>query len=122
MDGEETFPDDLNGDVLRRLQQAGDDFSIPRDVDFSIVFPDRGRAERFAGMFRAAGYLATVQRSDVGPERPWDVTIVKHMVMTHASITGFEMELEAAASPLDGMNDGWGCIAQSSDAAADREN
>ncbi|HWA50803.1 MAG TPA: ribonuclease E inhibitor RraB [Dongiaceae bacterium] len=122
MDGEETFPDDLNGDVLRRLQRSGDDFSIPRDVDFSIVFPDQDRAEAFASMARAAGYEATVKKSGVRPERPWDVTIVKYMFLTHAGITGFEMELEAAISPLDGRNDGWGCMAQNSAAAANREN
>ncbi len=119
-DGEETFPDDSNGDVLRRLQRSGDDFSIARDVDFSVVFPDEGRAEEFAGACRAAGYQATVRKFDVRPERPWDVTIVKHMLLTHGDITGFEMELEAAASPLDGKSDGWGCWAQSSAGAANR--
>ncbi len=120
--GEETFPGDLNGDVLRRLQQAGDDFSIPRNVDFSVVFPDESGAEEFARLCRAARYEVTVAKSDVRPERPWDVTIVKYMLMTHAGIAEFEAELEAAASPLDGRNDGWGCIAQNADAAADREN
>lgn len=120
MGGEGTFPDDLNGDVLRRLQQAGDDFSIPRNVDFSVVFPDERRAEEFARMCRAARYEVTVQKSDVRPERPWDVTIVKFMLMTHAGITEFEMELEAAASSLDGQNDGWGCWPQSADGTTNR--
>lgn len=118
--GEATFPDDLNGDVLRRLLDGGDDFSIPRDIDFSIVFPDETQAKAFADRFRASGYNAVIQWSNVKAERPWDVTIVKHMLPTHSGITQFEAELERAASLLDGENDGWGCFAQNAAALASR--
>lgn len=112
VDGEAMLPDDANGDVLRRLLRDGDELSIPRDIDFSVVFPDEKSAEGFVAHFRALRYEASFKRSEVRPERPWDVTVVKHMLPTHAGIAQFELELEKIASPLGGENDGWGCFAQ----------
>ena len=34
-------PNDSNGDVLRRLFAAGDDFTRPRVIDFCFVCPER---------------------------------------------------------------------------------
>lgn len=112
MDGEEMFPDDANGDVLRRLLRDGDELSKPRDIDFSVVFTDEESAGRFVAHVRALRYESSLKHSEVRPERPWDVTVVKHMLPTHAGITHFELELEKIASPLGGENDGWGCFAQ----------
>jgi hypothetical protein len=41
-----------------------------------------------------------------------DVTVTKFMVPAHAAITAFELELERAAKPLGGRNDGWGSFSQ----------
>jgi len=41
------FPDDENGDVLHRMYTAGDNLAVPRDIDFSIVFPDEISARSF---------------------------------------------------------------------------
>lgn len=42
------FPDDENGDVLWQMAQAGDDLSIPREVDFAVIFPSEDDALKFA--------------------------------------------------------------------------
>ena len=31
------FPDDENGDVLRRMAANGDDLTRPRNIDFTVV-------------------------------------------------------------------------------------
>ena len=107
------FPDDENGDVLRRMQQGGDDFTKARDVDFSVVFPDEGAAEEFADHMRQAGFTVSVEDWDRNGELLWDVTVSRYMLPTHAGITEMEDRLEVAAAPLEGRNDGWGCIRQS---------
>lgn len=104
------FPSDENGQVLKRMLERGDNLSKPRHVDFNIVFPDETRARKFAKQFQNRDFSVLVQRSDVVPELPWDVTISKFMIPTHRSITDLERELELAALPFGGRNDGWGCF------------
>ncbi len=107
-----THPNDDNGDVLRRMEANGDDLDSPRDINFSVVFPDEISAESFAERFRYEGYLVRVELSGVKEECPWDVTVVKHMMPSHSGITEFEQEVADFAKPLGGFNDGWGCFSQ----------
>jgi hypothetical protein len=106
------FPNDENGDVLRRMQANGDDLAKPRDIDFTVVFPGQGVAEEFAAQLRRLGYRASVEETRCVPELPWDVVVVKHMLPSHSEISQFEETLEASASAFGGRNDGWGCMEQ----------
>jgi hypothetical protein len=109
----DTFPDDENGDVLRRMQEGGDDLTLTRDIDFTVVFETEDAAEKFAGYFASLGYKTSFERTDTAEGFPWDVLVVNHMAPDHGKITAFEVELETAASELGGRNDGWGCMHQS---------
>ncbi len=40
-----TFPNDENGDVLRRMQADGDDLAKPRGIEFQFVFPTEQKAQ-----------------------------------------------------------------------------
>lgn len=106
------FPDDDNGDVLRRMKREGDDFTKPRDVDFSVVFTSNSSAEEFAKHFALRGLKVSVQELDRERELLWDVTVTHYMLLTHAEITQIEEALEVMATPLGGRNDGWGCFRQ----------
>lgn len=37
------YPNDPNGDVLRRMEAEGDNLTKPRDIDFTVVFPVKNR-------------------------------------------------------------------------------
>jgi hypothetical protein len=106
------FPNDENGDVLRRMQEDGDDLSKSRDVDFTVIFADKSRADAFSKKIQNHGYKTSVEETASNKALPWDVVVVKHMVPTHADITNFEGELTREAEPLGGRNDGWGSFAQ----------
>jgi hypothetical protein len=106
------FPDDENGDVLRRMQDNGDDFTKARDIDFTVVFPDQVSAQQFCIHFQGRGYKSSVELTHCSPELPRDVVVVNHMSPSHKKITEFEAELETTASKFGGRNDGWGCIEQ----------
>jgi hypothetical protein len=106
------FPGDENGDVLRRLQESGDDLSKPRDVDFTVVFPDEAAAQAFAGEIGRRGYRVAIEHTDTAKEFPWDVLVVRNMLPTHEGITEFEQQLEGSASRYGGRNDGWGCLSE----------
>jgi hypothetical protein len=107
------LPDDENGDVLRRMLHGGDDLTKARDIDFSVIFPTKSAAEEFADRFRRSGLKVTIHEWDGYREQPWDVTVTRHMLPSHAEITRMEETLEQSATPLGGRNDGWGCISQS---------
>jgi hypothetical protein len=106
------FPDDANGDVLRRMRAGGDDLSKAREIDFQVVFPDEIAASAFAALFQAKGYKAIVTHAEVAKGLPWDTQVMKHTLPSYSAITAFEAELEHAALPLGGRNDGWGCLRQ----------
>ena len=105
------YPDDENGWVLSAMRSDGADLTTPRDIDFSVIFRLKGDAQRFCAHFSNLGFEARIEKPG-GPRprtrRPWDTTVVKHMVPTHAAITSFEEELGKVATPLEGKNDGWG--------------
>ena len=108
----DVFPDDENGDVLWEMAQGGDDLSLPREVNFSVIFPTEETALKFA-----VHLLRNEQKVSFAPyeehdELPWQVEAHPVMVLTHANVSGYEAELEEAAARLGGRNDGWGCYAQ----------
>ena len=106
------FPDDDNGDVLRRLQKNGDNLTKPRDVDFTVVFATQESAQEFAEHFLRHGYKVSVRNSNCVQDLPWDAVVKKNMVPSHSGITQFEEELQEIAEGLGGRNDGWGCSSQ----------
>ena len=106
------FPEDENGAVLRRMHEQGDDLTVARDIDFSVVFATQEAAQTFATRFALLGYTVSVELGNCVPELPWDVRVSKHMVPNHVAIGEFESELEQVATILGGRNDGWGCFAK----------
>ena len=105
------FPNDANGDALRRLRNDGDKLTEARDVDFNVLFPNQSTAEAFAEQFREEGYVVEVTECDSMLELSWNARVVKNLVPTYNGILSFEDELQTAATPLGGRNDGWGCFA-----------
>lgn len=102
------FPQDANGDVLRRMLASGDDLSKPRDIEFVHVMASEASARKMAEAAGKMGYSASVARSDAGAD--WETVCVKHMVPTHSTITATEEALNELAKQFGGYADGWGCF------------
>jgi len=107
------YPDDANGDALRRMEAQGDDLTRPRNIDFTVVFADESSAHQFAKHFRALGHEVSVQESGTDEHYPWDVVVVHHMTPSHDGISDFEKVLQTAADAWGGHNSGWGCFSES---------
>lgn len=105
---EPTFPDDENGDVLRRMHQSGDDLTKPRDIDFSFVFSDKSKAAAFTVQVKDLDFRARLDWSE--EQELWDVTATKEMVPTHGDITEVEAKLSSIAEKYGGQAGGWGCF------------
>ena len=108
-----SYPKDANGDALRRMEEAGDDLTRPRNIDFMVVFPNNDAAEKFANQLRARGYAASIEFTETDEQFPWDVVVVKNMTPTHEGISAFEDLLQHVASSFGGHNDGWGSLSES---------
>jgi len=108
------FPNDANGDALRRMEAEGDDLARPRNIDFDVVFANGRSAEEFAKHFRALGHEVSVEAAETDQDFPWDVTVIKHMAPSYDGVSGFESLLQSVADRWGGHNDGWGCFSEPS--------
>ena len=102
------FPQDLNGDVLRRMLASGDDLSRPRDIEFVHVMPSETAARQMSEEARKLGHSTSVSRNEDSAD--WETTCVINMVPTHAAITATEETLARLAERFGGYADGWGCF------------
>lgn len=102
------IPNDVNGDVLRRLISNGDNLTEPRMVDFCHIFPDRRQALAFAEIVDDKELEVCISYNRVRDR--WDAIVKRYMVPTHGGITAFESVLAAHAKSVGGQADGWGCM------------
>ena len=109
------FPNDENGDVLRRMSDSGDDLGIPREIDFSVIFPTEDSAIEFAVHLLKNELKVSFSEYEEHDEMPWQVQAHIFMLPTHENITGFESLLAEQSSEYGGQNDGWGCMSQGND-------
>jgi hypothetical protein len=104
------FPDDENGDVLRRMAASGFDFGRVHPVDFFAIFPARANAESVARQLieadRSAGALASVTTG--AHPRGTELRVSRKMLISHAGITAYEQQLGETAVAQGGAVDGWG--------------
>jgi hypothetical protein len=102
------FPDDENGDVLRRMYANGDDLLQPRVVDFCFAFPERRQAVAFAEIVGDRDLEVCI--SYYGERDMWQAIVKRHMVPIHPDITALELALRDHAISVGGEADGWGCM------------
>lgn len=102
------FPDDETGELLRLMQEQGDDLSAARDVDFFLIFDTKDEAQAF------------INQADLGPEirvsaaryektSKWQATLTVNMVPLYAEIVALEKQVARLGRESGGQPDGWGC-------------
>ena len=79
--------DDENGDVLRRMIAKGDDLTVPRNIDFSVLFAEQNSAEKFAEHLRSLGYEVSVKGEYPNPDFPMYSLFDTCPHLTRASLT-----------------------------------
>lgn len=107
------FPDDENGDVLRRMAASGFDFGRAHDVDFYAVFAEQANAALVTRQLidadlseNALAGVSTNSMQDGGIE----LKVVRKMLATHDGITAFERRLSDLCAAHGGRLDGWGVM------------
>ena len=103
------FPDDENGDVLRRMAASGFDFGREHDVDFFAVFRVKEGAAVVAKQLVEADPSRLVSVTTFTRQSgDTELKVVQTMLVTHANITKFECFLGELCAKHGGAMDGWG--------------
>ena len=102
----ESYPDDADGDALRRIAEDGSDMTRPMVIDFHVAAPDQAAAEAIAEAAGQRGYRTKVYRDE--DSNAWTCECSREMVATHAAVMAAQDELDALSRPLSGHSDGWG--------------
>lgn len=107
------FPNDTNGDVLRRMEAHGFDFANPHDVEFFAIFPSEDAADIVAKQYvadhKAGDRLENIETKPVGGGS-MQLILVKRMLVTYENVTQFENNLAERVKPNEGRLDGWGVM------------
>jgi hypothetical protein len=99
------YPDDADGDALRRVAGDGSRMSDPMLVDVFVAFPNRVAAYAFASAASAAEYAVKIEMEEQGLETCY---CSRFMVLSYSSIVGMQLELSELAMKFGGQVDGWG--------------
>ncbi len=102
----ETYPNDADGDALRRIAADGSDMTKPMVIDYHVAAPDQTAAEAIAGAAGKLGYQTKVYRHD--DDGAWTCECSKEMLASHEGVIAAQDELDALSRPHGGHSDGWG--------------
>ena len=107
------YPDDDNGDVFRRLEDADFDFSQEYAVDFFAVYATEEEADVVARQFVSdwkSGQKFKNIETRPAEKGGMELELVPIMRVTYESITAFEKKLADRTSKVNGYLDGWGVL------------
>ncbi len=107
------YPDDADGDALRRVASMGADMSRPMDIDFFVAVPDRQAGESVAKLASSLGYRTEVVHDE--EDDAWDCYCTKAMLATYDGVVLAQRELDLLSRSFGGKSDGWGTPGNSAD-------
>ena len=106
------WPNDPDGDVLRRLQAEGFDFSREHTIDFNIDFNSWPLSpEATAAVTEAYQSCEIVQPDEEDTRNGKDTGYVQFQIvakLTYELVIGVQEEATEKAKPFDGWCEPWG--------------
>ncbi len=95
--------------LLIKNHQLGDDFSIPRDVDFVLIAKEKAKAETVASFVVDNRYGASRVEEAAGVFR---VLVTVNMPTTQHVLCSVSALMVCLAGLFSLEYDGWGCVIQ----------
>lgn len=102
-----SWPDDDDGDVMRRLEAAAFDFSIEHEIDFNVDFFEWPPAEDAMNRLKPFGKLESFAPDE---EFPGYVQIQIHSKVTYETVTAMQRRVSNAMAPYGGICESWGVM------------
>ncbi|MBP6113267.1 MAG: ribonuclease E inhibitor RraB [Acinetobacter sp.] len=107
----ELFPNDDNGDVLWQMAQDGDDLTEAHEIEYSIAFTDKAKAEQCALFLLHEEQKISLFIDEESDNQEWIITIYVYMEPEYSDIVDLEEWFTIIANEHGGEYDGWGCMA-----------
>lgn len=107
------FPEDNIGHALWKMQEAGDDLSTIREIEFSVLFPTEELALKFGQLLLENNQKLSFCPYQDNAELPWEITAYPEIVPSHENIAAYQNLLVTSGEPLKGQFDGWYCLSSS---------
>jgi regulator of RNase E activity RraB len=107
------FPNDADGDALRRLAEDGNDLTRPMQIDFTVSVPSLAAGHAVAQAAQEIGYRASVEHDEEG--ETWTCYCSRHMVASYDAVILAQEELNRLSAPHGGHCDGWGSFGSASE-------
>ena len=101
-----TFPDNADGDALRRLAENGADLAKPMIIDFAVAIPDESTGRAIALKAIEIGYKTSMGQDS--ESSAWTCYCSKAMFATYEDVINCQLELDKIAVAYGGFADGWG--------------
>jgi hypothetical protein len=100
------FPNDADGDALRRLVKAGSDLARPMTIDFTVDVPTRAAGQAIAWAAQKVGYHPSVEYDE--ESGAWTCYCSRHMIADYRAVVAAQEELNRLSELHGGFCDGWG--------------
>lgn len=102
------WPDDADGDVLRRLRESGFDFSAKWDIDFNIDLDSWPPAEALLEELRQKFERVEV----VEPDQDGNgyIAFVVNSTLTYELVMSIQRTASQIAKPFGGVCESWGVL------------
>jgi hypothetical protein len=104
------WPNDVDGDVFRRMQSSGFDFETPTDIEFMVDFDVWPAPQEFLEQLRARYSSVEVIPPDEDGEGY--IQFVVHAPLTYELVMQTQKTVSELASPFGGVCDSWGAMQQ----------
>jgi hypothetical protein len=98
------YPNDADGDALRRIAAGPNDMSQPMEIDFFVVAPDHAAGKKIAKAASNVGYRTKLERDEHG----LTCNCSKRMLATYTGVIEAQRELNELSRCFGGHIDGWG--------------
>jgi len=101
------YPNDSDGDALRRVVHDGSDMTKPMFIDFHVAVPNEESANGLATMACKLGYHVRVYESREC-RLPWTCQCSTRMIADYKGVISVQYELATISAAFGGIPDGWG--------------
>ena len=106
------YPQDADGDALRKVAAHGADMSRPMIIDFSVDASNEEVATSVASLVTSRGYDPKIYHDDESGN--WSVYCSRSMLATYEGVVAAQDELNALLQSLGAVCDGWGTFGNKS--------
>ncbi len=104
----QAWPDDVDGDVFRRMKSSGFDFDAKVDIDFNVDFDDWPPSSELIELL--GKQFSTVKMYEPDEHGNGYIQIVLNELVTYELVMYIQSSVSELAAPFGGICESWGVL------------